>query len=316
VYTLTLRTDSDGTVQAYFKQPATPYVQSQINVSAGTSQTALTTRSTVVGDTDGNRLSDAWEVQYFGHTGVDPNADPDSDSLTNLQEYTLGTNPLAANPDQDPDGDGRTNTQELAAGSNPFDFYNGRAFALATSPSVISNYDASGRISAVTYANGSTVQFTFDAAGNLTSVTTSSSGGGAILAWRTAHGLPADGSGNGADTAIVSNDGLPNLAKYAFGLDPHIAITTDQPVISLTQVSGSGYLTLTYQRPAPAPTDLVYTVQVSVDGTTWTSGPGATVNLGSTTTNGLTTVVVRDATAVGSPSFGRRIRLSITRTSQ
>jgi chitodextrinase len=42
---------------------------------------------------NGNSLPDAWEVQYFGHAGVDPNADPDLDGLTNLQEYRLGRNP-------------------------------------------------------------------------------------------------------------------------------------------------------------------------------------------------------------------------------
>jgi hypothetical protein len=44
-------------------------------------------------DGDGNGLPDAWEIQHFGATGVDPNADPDNDGLTNRQEYDLGTNP-------------------------------------------------------------------------------------------------------------------------------------------------------------------------------------------------------------------------------
>jgi hypothetical protein len=44
-------------------------------------------------DTDGNGLPDAWEMQYFGHLGVDPNADPDGDGLTNLQEYQNHTAP-------------------------------------------------------------------------------------------------------------------------------------------------------------------------------------------------------------------------------
>jgi len=44
-------------------------------------------------DTDHNGLPDAWEIQYFGHTGVDANADPDGDGLSNLQEYRAGTNP-------------------------------------------------------------------------------------------------------------------------------------------------------------------------------------------------------------------------------
>jgi hypothetical protein len=44
-------------------------------------------------DSDGNGLPDAWELQHFGHLGVDPNADPDGDGFTNLQEYQNGTDP-------------------------------------------------------------------------------------------------------------------------------------------------------------------------------------------------------------------------------
>lgn len=44
--------------------------------------------------TDGTGMSDGWEILYFGHTGIDPNADPDGDGLTNYQEYMGGTNPL------------------------------------------------------------------------------------------------------------------------------------------------------------------------------------------------------------------------------
>jgi Bacterial TSP3 repeat/Alpha/beta hydrolase of unknown function (DUF900) len=44
-------------------------------------------------DTDGNGLPDQWEITNFGHIGVDPNADPDGDGFTNLQEYQNGTNP-------------------------------------------------------------------------------------------------------------------------------------------------------------------------------------------------------------------------------
>lgn len=43
---------------------------------------------------DGTGMSDGWEIYYFGHTGIDPNADPDGDGLTNYQEYMGGTNPL------------------------------------------------------------------------------------------------------------------------------------------------------------------------------------------------------------------------------
>jgi hypothetical protein len=48
-------------------------------------------------DSDHNGLNDNWEQQYFGHLGNDPNADPDGDGWTTLQEYWNGTNPAAYN---------------------------------------------------------------------------------------------------------------------------------------------------------------------------------------------------------------------------
>jgi hypothetical protein len=39
-------------------------------------------------------LEDSWEITYFGQIGADPNADPDGDGLTNLQEYQNNTNPI------------------------------------------------------------------------------------------------------------------------------------------------------------------------------------------------------------------------------
>lgn len=49
------------------------------------------------GALDVNGLPIAWELQNFGHTGVDPNADPDGDGMNNLQEYLAGTDPNNAN---------------------------------------------------------------------------------------------------------------------------------------------------------------------------------------------------------------------------
>ncbi len=45
-------------------------------------------------DTDVNGLPDWWEQMYFGQlTGTDPNADPDHDDFSNLDEWLAGTNP-------------------------------------------------------------------------------------------------------------------------------------------------------------------------------------------------------------------------------
>lgn len=46
-------------------------------------------------DTDGNGLPDAWEMEHFGHIGINPNADSDGDGVSNLDEFNAGTDPLS-----------------------------------------------------------------------------------------------------------------------------------------------------------------------------------------------------------------------------
>jgi hypothetical protein len=82
---------------------------------AYTDKLALTTTIPSDLDLDNNGLPDAWELQHFGATGQNPNADPDHDGLTNLQEYQLGTDPLNA----DSDGDGMYDGIEVYYGMNP-----------------------------------------------------------------------------------------------------------------------------------------------------------------------------------------------------
>jgi hypothetical protein len=44
-------------------------------------------------DADGNGINDDWEVQYFGHIGINPNADADGTGQNNLFKYVTGLDP-------------------------------------------------------------------------------------------------------------------------------------------------------------------------------------------------------------------------------
>lgn len=48
-------------------------------------------------DSDGDGLPDVWEEQYFPGGNAHPDADPDGDGLTNLEEYLAGTDPTDPN---------------------------------------------------------------------------------------------------------------------------------------------------------------------------------------------------------------------------
>src|SRR5204862_321086 len=53
----------------------------------------------IPGDSNGDGLPDAWQIQFFGSITLPnaaPSADPDNDGFINLQEYLAGTNPTNA----------------------------------------------------------------------------------------------------------------------------------------------------------------------------------------------------------------------------
>jgi hypothetical protein len=68
-------------------------------------------------DTDGDGMSDEFELQYFGSaTGGNPNADSDSDGRPNRREFLQGTNPMVADGRHPADltpSDDRLNIQEI-----------------------------------------------------------------------------------------------------------------------------------------------------------------------------------------------------------
>jgi alpha-tubulin suppressor-like RCC1 family protein len=97
---LTLRTDTDGTIASYYKQPSIAMAGS-IQAQAGNLQVTFNTTglNAPSGDDDGDGLTNADELL----NGTNPKlTDTDSDGIEDGQEVSLGMNPLVADIDQLP----------------------------------------------------------------------------------------------------------------------------------------------------------------------------------------------------------------------
>ena len=69
-------------------------------------------------DEDEDNLSDRWEREYFGNLDQNASGDYDGDTISNGEEYTLGTNPALT----DSDGDGLSDEDEINIyHTNPID---------------------------------------------------------------------------------------------------------------------------------------------------------------------------------------------------
>jgi hypothetical protein len=129
--------------------------------------------------------------------------------------------------------------------------------------------------------------------------------------WLLSNGLPMDESGLGSVTATPASDGLPNLMKYALGLDPATSGNGGHLSSGTMTDAGNDYLTFTYIRPEPAPTGITYTVQASTDLTPTNWSASGLVQVSSTVNAGLRTITVRDNTPItgGGRSY---MRLRVT----
>jgi hypothetical protein len=128
-----------------------------------------------------------------------------------------------------------------------------------------------------------------------------------IEVWRDNNFGNPSNVGAGSDTATPASDGVPNLLKYALGLNPFTPVAPGNYLVeSFTTNSGLPYLTLTINRSAN-PTDITDVVEVSGDLQTWLSGPPNTVIL----TNTSTQLIVRDNTPANTGT-NRFIHLRVT----
>src|SRR5882724_4367069 len=189
----------------------------------------------VAGDTDGDGISDDYEIAH----GLNPNdpidaqEDPDGDGLTTLKEYQLGTDPRKADTDgdgisdgdevsgklgfvtnplkADTDGDGLNDRIELLAGSDPTNA-NDHNFAAAldritvTPGSIVMtfntvNNEASSQV-AVTgiLIDGSTIDLTRKSSG-----TTYTSSDLKVVSFGLTDGLLFAGQAGTATVTVVNN---------------------------------------------------------------------------------------------------------------
>lgn len=119
--------------------------------------------------------------------------------------------------------------------------------------------------------------------------------------WRSNHfGVQAGNAAVAGELANPSGDGIANLLKYAFGLDPSVPNTNGLPSATIVQNAGQRFLEIAVTKSATA-TDLTIVAEVSSDLANWqTAASGAVVVIENTATR----LVARDATPLG--SVGKR----------
>jgi hypothetical protein len=140
-------------------------------------------------------------------------------------------------------------------------------------------------------------------------VTVTPVSGPGIESWRQLHFGSSENSGAGADTNVVTADGLANLMKYAMGLVPtEEATAAEQP-----RLSGFPPLSLTFRRAREA-SDVIVEVQAtdSLMGS-WTNIWSSATNSFGGGTNDFETLTVEDTVPVEDAPAGRFLRLNVTR---
>lgn len=150
-----------------------------------------------------------------------------------------------------------------------------------------------------------------DSSWSLPATATASGTPTAYQLWLQAQNLPMDGSGAGAPDASPNGDGVPNLEKYALGLAATTQGTGGRIFHGTAEHAGAKHLTITYIRPEPAPSGIIYAVEASGDLAAGGWSSAGLVEVSNSVAGGLRTITMRDSVPSTSGA-ARFMRLKVT----
>jgi hypothetical protein len=112
------------------------------------------------------------------------------------------------------------------------------------------------------------------------------------------------------DGASASSDGIPNLVKYAFNLNPLVVNHPSLPAAFLENGTGTNYLDVQFVQRNP-PAGVSYTPQVSTNLTSWSSDPAFFFQVGSIASSNNTSLVTLRLQGAVNSTPTRFVRIAI-----
>jgi hypothetical protein len=136
--------------------------------------------------------------------------------------------------------------------------------------------------------------------------------GGPYEDWRAAYFTPEQlanpaVSGDGAD---ASGDGIPNLVKYAYDLNPLVVNHPTLPAAFIENAAGTNFLDVQYVQRNP-PAGVSYTPQHSTNMTDWNADPAGFLQVGSVASSNNTSIITLRVLGAVSSALQRFARIAI-----
>jgi hypothetical protein len=207
---------------------------------------------------EGEAMTPSWQIQNFGNTGVDPDADPDGDGFSNFTEFVNGTNPNDYY-------NGTAPTLTIVGGGNQV----GAPSTLLATPLSISSYFGANNAPVTLSVTSGTAQLAATPTGTPSSSislrTTSTNMGNVAQVY-----LKTGASVSDLSTITITAPGYPSSAiTTTVGCyDPSIAPAAPSNG-TVTPGPTAGEIDLTWVNNADNATYIV--IQDSTDGTNWTT---------------------------------------------